>query len=102
MALQSKPFYWITCDHEGCEATCPPRDFEISAWADDSQAEMVAEESDWYVGTKHDPFPHLCPEHKVEHQCIGGCGRMSDGVFRDGTHGSGVYCGWCDAVPATA
>ena len=38
----------------------------------------------------------------VEHPCIGGdyCGRTTNGWFKDGSHGPGWYCGWCEAIPA--
>lgn len=31
--------------------------------------------------------------------CIGGCGRTTNGWFRDGDLGPGWYCGWCGPVP---
>lgn len=37
MSIQSKPYYWVTCDWEDCEANAQ-EDSEFAAWAEQSQA----------------------------------------------------------------
>lgn len=67
MPLRSKPFYWIECDHPGCTARAPDKHDEFIAWADESTAEVMADEADWMLGRKGNDFPYLCPDHKIQH-----------------------------------
>jgi hypothetical protein len=62
--IESKPFYWVVCDEQGCEARCPDEDDESIAWAEADQAVAVAQDSEWLVvGSKH-----YCWEHREAHE----------------------------------
>jgi hypothetical protein len=63
--IQSKPFYWITCDQEGgCSSRSPDEDYDTIAWSEEEQAIISAEDSEWItVGTKH-----YCPDHRDAHE----------------------------------
>jgi hypothetical protein len=64
MAIQSAPFYWVTCDVAGCKSEIEYD--EVSAWANEASAIEVATEYEWLiVGDKH-----YCPEHTTScEQC---------------------------------
>lgn len=59
MTIKSAPFYWITCDHDGCAGRCPPEGHEYSAWSDPGQAIDCARDSEWFV----EDGKHLCFDH---------------------------------------
>ena len=46
MTMQSAPYYWLTCDQEGCTARSTD-DGEYAAWADHGAARDEAVESGW-------------------------------------------------------
>lgn len=44
MSVKSAPYYWLICDCCGAKST---EDSEHSAWSEEADALMIAEESDW-------------------------------------------------------
>lgn len=60
MAIQSAPYYWVTCDEDGCDLKSTSGNFEVSAWDSESMALEDAEESDWWIGKDGD---HFCYKH---------------------------------------
>lgn len=44
MSVKSAPYYWLVCDRCGEKST---EGSEHSAWSEEADALMVAEESDW-------------------------------------------------------
>lgn len=61
MTIQSKPFYWLTCDAPGCEAKSTDES-EYAAWADHGYAESEAEDSGWtFAGGMHYCQDHVIP-----------------------------------------
>lgn len=69
MPVKSKPFYWIECDHEGCDARCPDPGFdEVAAWQDADQARDYAVDGDWRLVDR--PAARslwMCQDHKLEY-----------------------------------
>ncbi len=65
MTIRSAPFYWLSCDAEGCENRCPREDDEFVAFSGDDQAIIVALESEWQIT---DEGRHLCPDHVQEEE----------------------------------
>ena len=59
MSIKSKPYFWLECDHNGCDAKSPDGD-EYSAWEDHGQAIDCAQNSYWTI-TLHGE--HYCEEH---------------------------------------
>lgn len=49
MSVQSAPFFWIECDHEGCTERTPEVDGEVVAWSQEEDATESALSSDWNV-----------------------------------------------------
>ena len=61
MTTESAPFYWLTCDNRGCAARSPdPGSDEHSAWVDESQARLYAEDSGWKLNSHG---KDLCAAH---------------------------------------
>lgn len=64
MSIQSKPYYWLTCDEPDCKRRST-EDSEFSAWESENTAIDNALDSDWLEvdgkfycydhATKHDP-----------------------------------------------
>lgn len=68
MPVKQAPFYWIECDHPGCDARCPHEMDEVAAWSDDDTARMMAEESDWRRVERPSARPlWMCPDHRNEY-----------------------------------
>lgn len=69
MSTKSAPFYWITCDAEGCGARCPSDEYdECVAYMTAEQAKDVADVSDWetnYAKRGRD----YCPDHAPTCDC---------------------------------
>lgn len=59
MALQSAPYYWLTCDGPDCGIKSTEGS-EHSAWMDHGQAVDQATDSEWWIG---DHGATYCPEH---------------------------------------
>jgi hypothetical protein len=59
MGLQSKPYFWITCDHPECGERSPGEGDEFSAWGGEMEAERYALDDDWQQ--RGDLW--ICPEH---------------------------------------
>lgn len=49
MSVQSKPYYWLVCDHPGCNRKSTEGG-EFTAWSDRNGAEEDAGNSDWQIG----------------------------------------------------
>lgn len=62
MSVQSKPYYWLTCDHEGCDARSPSAEYEVTAWDNESGAVTCAEDEDW----THTDAGDFCFDHPVD------------------------------------
>ena len=58
MTLRSAPYYWLTCDAEGCK-TRSTDGSEYGASHSPVEATADAEDSDWLVIDGK----HYCPEH---------------------------------------
>lgn len=62
MSVVSAPYYWLECDHHGCEIKSTDSS-EFTAWADESYAVDSAFDSDWIeVAGKH-----YCDEHAAQY-----------------------------------
>ena len=66
MAINSAPFWWLTCDHPGCTERAPNPEY-VSAWATVEQALDGGYNDDWLIT---DDGEHYCPRH-VEDETIG-------------------------------
>jgi hypothetical protein len=88
MAIQSKPFYWVTCDTDDCKATAPSDDGDASAWSDESSALDDAASSEWLI----DGDRHFCRDHSA---C---CDRCGD-IVKVGTLDDDDRCPKCQAAP---
>lgn len=62
MSVQSKPFYWLVCDHDGCGVKSTEGG-EFDAWSDVDGAEEDAYNSDWGRVGERD----YCLEHYPLH-----------------------------------
>lgn len=63
MSIESKPYFWVTCDWEGCGVSAQEGS-DFSAWADLSQAVEDAENGDWLTVVSADkPERHYCCNH---------------------------------------
>jgi len=62
--IRSKPYYWITCDHPGCEERSPGSGYEYSAWSEPQDVITCAEEGDW----QQQGDLWFCPDHAVEEE----------------------------------
>lgn len=64
MSVKSKPYFWIVCDHEGCDARSPSSDAAetdgITAWEDEAQAFDSASGGDWMCKPEGQDF---CLDH---------------------------------------
>lgn len=60
MSVQSAPYYWITCDWPGCDATA--QDGDYSAWGDHGAAYGEAVNAEWCCTDNEGDF---CPEHST-------------------------------------
>ena len=60
MSVKSKPYYWIECDHVGCDDRSPSDGYEINAWSDEDGALSGADDDGWATT---DTGEHYCPEH---------------------------------------
>ena len=60
MSLKSKPYYWIECDHVGCDERCPSEDCEVNAWDSKDDALDNIAYDDW---TTTDAGGHYCIGH---------------------------------------
>lgn len=49
MAINSKPFYWLSCDTPSCGAVHPDEAGEVIAYSDLAQVIDLAAESEWLV-----------------------------------------------------
>jgi len=63
VSLKSKPYYWLECDHEGCDERNPSLDNEVDAWSDEEGALEDAAYGDW---TTTDAGEHYCPDHRPD------------------------------------
>jgi hypothetical protein len=64
MSIQSKPYFWVTCDWEDCEANAQ-EDSEFSAWADQSGAIEDAQNSGWLAVVSEDGSErYYCNNHQ--------------------------------------
>jgi len=53
MTVQSAPYFWVVCDRCGQRHDHE----EYSAWQHEDEAEMVADDSDWWIERGN----HVCP-----------------------------------------
>ncbi|BCW61897.1 hypothetical protein [Arthrobacter sp. StoSoilB22] len=62
MSVKSAPYYWLVCDHEGCEAKSTEGG-DFSAWEEEDSAWEEAMNSEWSeVAGKH-----YCDQHTLIH-----------------------------------
>lgn len=59
MSTASTPFFWLTCDHPGCQVKSGD-DGDYAAWSTVEQARDSANDGDWLIGHELGDF---CPEH---------------------------------------
>lgn len=65
MSVKSGTFYWIICDHDGCEHRPSYDDAEGAVLASAQEAEDSSSDVDWLaVDGKH-----YCPEHRDAYEC---------------------------------
>lgn len=67
MSIESKPYFWIKCDREGCEATTEDMGSDFAAWSDAGQAEDEWGEYAQCIEIDGE-VRHYCDEHRVP-QC---------------------------------
>lgn len=77
MSLQSAPYYWLTCDQEGCAARST-EDGDYAAWSDDGQAYDDALNGDWWTGKDGKDY---CYQHVP--RCACGNSLEDDGSCAD-------------------
>ncbi|QGJ93523.1 hypothetical protein SEA_MUFASA8_75 [Arthrobacter phage Mufasa8] len=72
MSLQQAPFYWLQCDHHGCD-TKSTEDDEFAAYSDEASAREMAEGSEWHHHNGKDYCPHHADQHQPDTQPCDGC-----------------------------
>jgi hypothetical protein len=59
MSVQSKPYFWVECDGDECDAKAPDGD-EYSAFEEANQAIEYAEDSDWVITAAGESYCEDC------------------------------------------
>lgn len=67
MALRAEHYYWVECDHPGCDESSPHRDYEVTAWSSKDSAQECALAEDWRHVSDDLRNLWLCPDHAFEY-----------------------------------
>lgn len=66
MAIAFAPYYWLTCDAQGCLTRYPDQDDCANAWDEVDGLTGLAREAEWHIS---DAGTHWCPEHAAHWWC---------------------------------
>ena len=65
MSVKSKPYFWVECDGDKCDAKAPDGD-DFSAFEEPKQATEYAEDCDWTITAAGEHYCEGCAtdDHK--------------------------------------